>query len=317
MMCMHKKLKFDCAVVLGLALAVVAPAAHAGLSGFDLGDADNYGVLFQGGGGNALNINNGPGIAGLAENGAIGIGGTGSLQLSGPLVLNANIDFAGAVVDNAPYTGNITVNGVISGGHANVQADLNYLNNLSLTLGAEAGTSVAINIGNGANQTINASAGAIDASGNRVFNVTSLSTVNGSTLTINGDGTHKVVLNFANAASFNGVIVLTGGLTSDDVLFNVYGGTSATLSGGPTLSINSNGGVLNGTFLDPFGEVSIVHSVLDGRLFGGDSHNEQIVSGALINAPATSPAAPDGGSTLLLMGLGLATLAAARRLIFG
>jgi fibronectin-binding autotransporter adhesin len=280
-------------------------------AGFDLGDAANYGVLFQGGGGNQLNINNGPGLAGLAANGNIGIGGTGALQLSGPLVVNGNVDFAGAVIDNGPYSGNITVNGLISGSHANVQGDLNYLNSLSTTLGAEAGAAVSINIGNGANQTINASAGTIDASGNSVFNINSINFVNGATLTINGDGTHSVVLNFSAAATFGGKILLTGGLTSDQVLFNIFGGSGATLSGGPTLSINSNGDTLTGTFLDPFGQVSIVHSVLDGRIFGGDSHDEQIVSGALVNAPTSS--VPDGGSTVLLLSMGMGLIVAARK----
>ncbi len=281
-----------------LSLAVGSSTAHA--NGFTLGDAANYGVLFQGGGGNDLNVNNGPGIAGLAANGNIGIGGNGSLQLSGPLTLNGNVDFAGAVSDNGPYSGNIVVNGVISGGHANVQNDLNYLNSLSTTLGAEAGTVVTI----GGNQTINISAGTPDALGNIVFTATTASFNNGQTLTINGDGIHNVVFNLSGAATFGGHIVLTGGLTSDQVLFNVHGGNDTTLSGGPTLSINNNGDTLTGTFLDPNGQVSIVHSILDGRIFGGDSHNEQIVSGAEINTPSV----PDSGSTLVLIGLALAGL---------
>jgi hypothetical protein len=299
------------AAAFGIAPLALTSANAASLAGYDLGDAANYGVLFEGGGGNQLNINNGPGINGLAMNGDIGIGGTGTLQLSGPLTLNGNVDFAGAnVVDNGPYSGgNVTVNGTISAGHANVQADLNYLNNLSVTLGAEAGANLAISIGNGANQTINASAGTLDASGNRVFNVSSLSTVNGSTITINGDGSHRVVLNINFDASFNGRIVLTGGLTSDDVLFNIIGG--ANLTGGHTLSINSNGDTLTGTFLDPNGAVSIVHSILNGRLFGGDSHDEQIVSGAEINSPGRS--VPDTSSTLIMMGIGLLSLAIAKK----
>src|SRR6266700_3865164 len=213
-----------------LSLAVGSSTAHA--TGFTLGDAGNYGVLFQGGGGNDLNVNNGPGIAGLAANG--------------------NVDFAGAVIDNGPYSGNIVVNGVISGGHANVQNDLNYLNSLSTTLGAEAGTVVTI----GGNQTINISAGTPDALGNIVFTATTASFNNGQTLTINGDGIHNVVFNLSGAATFGGHIVLTGGLTSDQVLFNVHGGNDTTLSGGPTLSINNNGDTLTGTFLDPNGQVS-------------------------------------------------------------
>jgi hypothetical protein len=89
-----------------------------------------------------------------------------------------------------------------------------------------------------------------DASGNKVFTANTASFNNGQTLIINGDGVHNVVFNFSGAASFGGKIVLTGGLTSDQVLFNVFGGTAATLSGGPTPSINNNGDTLTGTFLD-------------------------------------------------------------------
>ena len=295
------------------ALGMGALSAQASPTGFDLGDASNYGVLFQGNGGNTLNVNNGPGLAGLAENGKIGIGGTGALQLSGPLVINGNVDFAGSVHDNGPYSGNITVNGVISGSHANVQSDLNTLNSLSSTLGAESGNGLAISIGNGANQTVNVSAGKVDGSGNSVFTVSSISFVNGATLTINGDGSHKVVFNIGFAPSFGGHIVLSGGLTSDDVLFNIFGGNNTTLSGGPNLTINSNGGILTGTFLDPNGQIQMNHSVLDGRLFGGDSQNEAIVSGAEVNAPPV----PDGGSTMLLMSLGLGALAMARKKFVG
>ncbi len=287
--------------MVGLSLALAGSTGYA--TGFDLGDAANYAVLFQGGGGNTLNINN-P-ASGYADTGRIGIGGTGKLQLSGPLVLDGPIDFAGAVIDNGPYSGNITVNGAISGGHANVQADLSYLNGLSTTLGAEAGTSVTI----GGNMSVNVANGMTDASGNKVFTATTASFNNGQTLTINGDGVHNVVFNFASAASFGGKIVLTGGLTSDQVLFNVHGGNDGTLAGGPTLQINNNGDILTGTFLDPNGAISLVHSVLDGRLFGGDSQNEAIVSGGTIQALTV----PDGGSAFVLMGLALGCLGVMKR----
>ncbi|SRR5712692_3434044 len=290
-----------------------------GLTGFDLGDAANYAVIFQAAGNNDLNINNGPGLDGLAVNGNIGIANSpnppnnGSLQLSGPLTLNSDVHFAGVVNDNGPYSGNIHVNGTISGDHANVRTDMDTLGALSTALGAELGTSVALNTG----ATINAAAGMLDASGNRVFTVSGINAPNG-TLTINGNGISKVVFNISLAADasfhFNNII-LGGGLTSDDVLFNFFGGSDVTHSGGPTLDINSNGNVgdppLFGTFLDPNGTISIVHSVLNGRIFGGDSHNEQIVSGALINAPGT---VPDGGSAVALLGIALAGIEGVRRL---
>jgi len=290
------------AAIASMALSFVLSGSTARATGFTLGDAANYGVIFQGGGGNKLSVNNGPGIDGLADNGNIGIAGTGVLQLSGPLVIDGNVDFAGTAVANG-VGGNVVVNGTISGNHANVQTDMNNLNALSASLGLEAGTSIALNSGG----TVTASTGTLDASGNRVFTVSSINLPNG-TLTINGDGSHNVVINISAAADGNihpNNIVISGGLTSDQVLFNVFGG--AGLTGGPTLDINSNGGALEGTFLDPNGQVSIVHSVLDGRLYGGDSHDEQIVSGAEINSPGTNSqtdlGAPDNSSTLMLLGV--------------
>src|SRR5260370_40689281 len=77
--------------VLGLVLG--GSTAHA--TGFTLGDAANYGVLFEGAGGNQLSINNPSGLG--ANNGNIGIDLTGVLGLNGPLVINGNVDFANAV----------------------------------------------------------------------------------------------------------------------------------------------------------------------------------------------------------------------------
>lgn len=303
------------AACLGL---VAAPGARAGLTGFDLGDSYNYVCIFQGGGGNTLNINNPASLDAHTDGGNIGIAGTGQLGLSGPLTINGNIDFSGSVnptgyqTTTPPYTagGNVTVNGTITGGHANVQTDMNNLNSLSATLGAEAGTSVAL--ANGVN--INAASGKIDGMGNSVFSVSSINAPNGN-LTITGDGTHKVVVNISASADasfhFN-TVTLLGGLTSNDVMFNFFGGSSSTLSGGPGLDLNSNGQTIAGIFLDPYGDISLVSTILDGRLYGGDSHNEQIVSGGTLVAQQI-PSAPDAASTSLLLGMALSGVALVAR----
>ena len=282
---------------LGLVLGVSTVQA----TGYDLGDAANYVAIFQGGGGNQLNINNPSGLFNNTDTGNIGIAGTGKLQLSGPLTINGNIDFAAstAKVNDTSY-----IHGNVNAGVTQVQTDMNNLTALSAALGAEVGTSVALAAG----KTINATAGVLDAMGNSVFTVSSINAPNGD-LTINGDGSHNVVINISAAADANihfNNIILTGGLTSDDVLFNIFGGMN--LSGGPTLDLNSNGGTLNGIFLDPNGAISLVHTILQGRIFGGDSHDEQLVSGGTMIAPKTPPSVPDGGSTLALLGLALGGL---------
>jgi choice-of-anchor A domain-containing protein len=291
----------------GIVALVLALGSHTARAGFSLGDAGNFAVLFEGAGNNHLSFNNG------TISGNIGIGDpsgatTAQLQLSGGAantIIDGNVLFGGAtnVAGTAGTDYTITSGHTITGNNANVQADLNYLNTLSSTLGAEAGTSLAISIANGATQTVNISSGTLDGSGDRVFTLSSVSFVNGSTLVINGDGAgDSVVFNINFGVSFGGTILLGGGLTSDQVLFNIIGAN--------TLTISTNGAIETGTFLDPGGTIQINHSVLDGRLFGGDSHDEAIVSGAFITAPVPEP----GSVALLALGfLGFFGLAAWRR----
>jgi hypothetical protein len=264
---------------------------------FDIGSAANFAVLFEGAGNNHLSINNG------TITGNIGIGDpsgvtTAQAQLNSPLTINGNILFGGAV--NEMVGSDVVVNGTTTGNNANVQSDLLLVNNLSSMLGAESGNSLTVNLNNNQSQTVNASAGKL-VNGDRVFTVSSFNFGNGATLTIDGSASDHVVFNFAGDASFGGKIVLTGGITSDQVIFNVTGGSGMT--GGHTLSINSNGAILTGTFLDPNGAIQINHSVLDGRLFGGDMHDEMIVSGDTLVGLAT---APEPGLTGLFSGLALA-----------
>ena len=288
------------ALVLALGLA---PSAHA--DGFTLGpNASSYGILFEGAGGNTLQITN------VTINGNVGVGLTGKATDSGPSTINGSLNFS------ASNTGQFSNNNgadIISGGVnfnvGNVSSALTDVNNLNSTLGAEAGANININGGT----TINASAGTLDANGNRVFNVTGFNTTNGDTLTINGDAAgNNVVLNFVGlSANFNNQVVLNG-ITSDQVLFNFVGGSG--LTGGPTLSINDNGNnnpqnLVQGVFLDPNGAISVVNTNLDGRVFGGDTHDEQVVSGSTINTPT---GAPEPGS-ILLLGAGLSSMALLRR----
>ena len=276
----------------------LAPSASA--DGFSLGDAANFAVLYEGNGNNQLNTSN------VTINGNIGIGDpsgvtTAWLAASGgtPAAINGNVFYAGAVSPNNTIN-NTTFTGAVTGGNTNVQMDLNYLNGLSSSLGTETGTNVALALGgSGATQTIHATSGTLDANGNEVFSITAGSQFNnGTTLTINGDGLgHNVVFNISSNVQFGGVIVLAGGLTSDNVLFNFIGGASAQL--------NNNGeAFLTGTFLDPNGAVSVVHTDLNGRVFGGDSTNMQIVSGDTITSPVSAPEP----SSLALLVAGLFSL---------
>ena len=247
--------------------------------GFSLGDAANFAIMDEGDGTNTINI------TGDTINGNIGIGDpsgttTSKLVLSGDTI-TGNIEFAGAINDTG--TSGDTIKGTISGGDTQVQTDLNYLNSLSATLGAETGT--ALTITSGSTITINASSGHLDASGNYVFNVTAFSG-SGSTITINGNTLgHNVVINFTNAGinpDFSATTIkLTGGLTANNVLFNVASGDTLTL-GGDTIT---------GTFLDPKGAVTGTGDTLNGHVYGGGGNANSTYSGDTVkNVPVISPA---------------------------
>ncbi len=296
--------------VVGVMLAT--SSLHA--SGFDLGDAANYVILYEGlsaSGHLSINNFNGP------WTGNIGIGGSGLLSASGPGTLNGNIDFAAANSHQASIS-NTTINGTVNYSVTGVQNDINTLNSLSSMLGGEGGAPITINTGSGS-QTILASQGQLDASGNRVFTVSSVSTNNGQNLIIQSDGSHNVVLNIhtGHQDQFHGNILLedmsgrmfgaTGysGLNPGQVLFNMWGAT------GDSLDMNNNGdgahpnNIIYGTFLDPNGTMSTVNTRFQGHLYGGGSHDMQVVSGDSLTQPANTNHTVPEPSSLVLMGSGL------------
>ncbi len=272
-------------VVLGLAIVALALAgtATAFAGGFSLGDAANFAVLFEGAGGNQLNYNNSNVV------GNIGVGATGKFAGNGPGTITGTVEFS------ATKTGQFSNNGLTITGNGGVPlysqsivaSGLSTVNTLSQTLGGESGSGTALTISSGG--SVNANSGFLDGSGNRVFTLQAASNFPNGTFTITGTSSQFVVVDVPFAFAFNGSIVLAGGMTSDHVLFNFTAGNYSTLSGGSTLTINTNGATTMGVFLDPNGTIQINSSVLEGRLFGGDSHDLAIVSGAGINTPAPVP----------------------------
>jgi VPDSG-CTERM motif len=285
---------------LGVLLALLPlPRALA----FTIDGGSDYAVLFEGAGGNTMQVTN------VTVDGNLGVGNNGLLHLDGPATVG-RIDFSAANTfpPTSQFSNNNAAN-VFMGPFYNVVAvttALNFLNTLNTTLGAESGTNVNIN----GSTTINASAGIFHGS-DSVFNVTGFNTTNSDILTINGDGVHDVVLNFIGlSANFSNQVVLNG-LTSDQVLYNFVGGSG--LTGGPTLQVNDNGhnnptNMVFGDFLNPNGAISVVNTNLFGRVFGGDTHDIQIVSGDHITTTV-----PDSGSTVLLLSLSLGLLAGVKR----
>ena len=289
---MNPKLIIMCALLL---VAFAMPQAQAG---FVLGDASNFAVLYEGNGGNTLNYNN----SNLTGNLGIGCGTvavpcsgatTGAFKGSSPGTITGTVEFAAANYGQYDQ-GGLTITGGATYNDVNVATDLNNLNSLSQKYGGEAGSATTIQNGG----SLTASSGVVDTDGNHVFTAAMSSFDAGTTFTINGTAADYVVINIADTKGhgFNGSVVLSGGITSDHVLFNLTKGDYSTLSGGDTLTIStscaSQSCATNGIFLDPNGDFQINHSVLDGRIFGGDTANVSIVSGADIVAPPAQTPEP-------------------------
>jgi hypothetical protein len=259
----------------------------------------------------------------IVGNVAIGDGGAfiGSIA-DGPGTITGTVQFF------APNTGQfgpdgITVTGGATFGNAFVQTDINNFNTTSQTLSGETGTTLTI----GGGGSVNASSGILDSAGNEVFTATiGPSFVAGTTFTITGDGTQTVVINIdaTGTVSFDGSIVLAGGLTSDQVLFNFDGGDFPTNSGGPVLTIDTtpftgpsiflaaatppNAQTTTGTFFNPNGEIHVLDSVIDGRVFGGPT--DFSITDSSIVSPASSVPEP---ASLTLLGAGLVAFGIIRR----
>lgn len=299
--------------IVGAALAlmpgVVARADSVGIGS----DAMNYAVLYEGTGGHNLQITN------VTINGNIGVGGTGHVQNNGPSTITGRLDFS------APNTGQYANNNGMNVGPTSVNYSIAAVTSALSAVGTlngsfTGGTALAIN----GTQTINENTGALETINGvtyRLFSVTSYSENDGKLVTIVGDGSgDPVAFNFG-AGNFNlgGDVALAGGLTDDQVLWNFA-------SSGANISLNNNASsfplpaAFHGIILAPNDVISLVNANLDGRVFGGDSSDMQIVSGDTINAP--SPATPvplpapilGGGVLLGALGVNQLRLRKTRRL---
>lgn len=268
----------------------------------DIGNANPFEWALLSVGGNTVTVNNDSVIRDLDENGdnlgadsrQIGIQGDGGkLQMSGVGYIGGSALLAdgtelGITEDNL-IEGNIY--GTNLGGDPKnntiiesaqdakldaAAADARLFSDLYSDLGATAVTNNSIT-------AVTDTLSIVGDAGQNVLRLDKLELGGGEVLTLDGGGNDSsFIINILGDLKLNsGRVELTGGLTFDEVLFNVDGKVS--FSGG------GNSSVLAGVILALDGEVSLTPGLVQGSIIGSKI---TLTSGADLDTPAEIPPIP-------------------------
>jgi hypothetical protein len=207
--------------------------AHASL--IDLGAASGYGIL--GLDGATINLSSGP----LRVNDNVGIGDNGALNFSGGGQINGSVNYSASATLN---TGNNTISG---GTH---QISFSTVQHDAL---AEASFAASL----APTQTFSSITSAQTINGNGGRNVIAIGQdihLSGGNLTLHGSANDTFIFNISGTMELSGNtnIVLGGGVTANNVLFNFIGSGSQVQTSGqsdtvgiflaPSRVFNINGG---------------------------------------------------------------------------
>ena len=271
-------------------LSIQAPISSALSSQVNLGAAANFTVL-------ALTGNfddSGPFTGPFNISGDIGVATSGNkFQASGPTTYNGKVFLHSGVSYNSSAKG---VPQATTG--PNVDSMLEQAKSDAFAASAAAtalGQNPTATYGTiKTNTTISES-----VAGNYVFNLTGIDFSGGKTLTLSAPAGSSFVLNISTTFKLtDGNILLAGGLSPGDVLYNYTGTAGVQFSGG------GNSSKVYGTLLAPNTEIALTPGLVVGQLIGGSI---RLASGAQIVPEPSIPA------LLILGGLGSACLASRRR----
>jgi hypothetical protein len=292
---MHRRVIIHVAAALALAAGASTPQARADLN---LGDAGNYAVIANVGS-HGFHLSSDSGITGN-----VGLLYTSSnpFQLSSGTI-HGNVSLQGT------YTGSTggTVTGSITPNVAQIVTDYNNLSSLSSNLGSSAVLALAPTIGNSAT-SLTASNGYAytDMSGNSayVFKMTasnfSQSLNSSSGFTIHGTASQTVVIDITgnNNVAFSTPFLLSGGITSDHVFFDILGSNQNVQFSGHGQNTTFNADILAINDIVNFNSIKI-----NGRIFGGDANDFQIVSNAHDTQLSATPEPSSMTTVLVIAGL--------------
>jgi hypothetical protein len=223
---------------------------YAGRIGYLGGTTPHWAIYVYGAGTassrfNALDITSPPDATPFTVDGNIGLAGayssltiSGNTSISGDIYRRTTATFSrSGDSSNPPQNFSASIDSQLAGGITSLQ----NVSNQAALLMATGGSPTSINLGKNQNLTISNTGNPFN--GKYVMSLSNFVMSGGSTLTLNGAAGSAFVLNITGKFDLEGAskILLTGGLTPSDVLFNVRGNNSTFSIGGDS--------VFNGTLL--------------------------------------------------------------------